>query len=92
MGDPYDPVKDAALYPSFHQLLLALQEPGTPNPKSKEQELIFKQVDKLCNNLVKSWLEKKIDNVPWNQTQAKKALAKIIIKFEEKDSFHPVKC
>ena len=87
MGDPYNPVKDASLYPSFHQLLLALQDPGTPNPKSKEQELIFKQVDKLCNNLVKSWLEKKIDNVPKNQTQAKKGLAKIIIHLRKKIHF-----
>ena len=58
----------------------ALQDPGKVNEKDKARLIVYKDVDKYCSTLAKMWKQKKFPNMPQNNSLAKAAITRLLIK------------
>ena len=65
------------------RFMKALQDPGKVNNKDKVkliQYIQYKELERYCGTIVKLWKDKKFPCMPQNVTQAKNAIAGLIVK------------
>ena len=58
----------------------ALQDPGKVNNKDKAKLIQYKELERYCGTIVKLWKDKKFPCMPQNVTQAKNAIAGLMVK------------